>query len=239
MIKSDFKKNHLILFRKPIFTLLIYLAFLPLLMAYPNPDDSIAYSHAFSGLRIRKSPSEKGEVLATIPYGSKVKVISSEGEETILLGLKGRWSKVEWNKKNGYVFNGLLSRYPLIQDQQSWEDYFKKERIAFQGESKILDEIGTVNADYILDQISVEETFFLIRSTSYYRDSLAPLNLAKDKQEYTTPLTNFRIKCTITRKATGQMEHIVLEMATGGNENFEISRDAQGKTLLHIVMVPP
>jgi hypothetical protein len=47
-----------------------------------------------------------------MPYGTKVKVIKAEENETMTVsGIKGGMDEIEFNHKKGFAFNGYLSRY--------------------------------------------------------------------------------------------------------------------------------
>jgi hypothetical protein len=60
------------------------------------------------GLNLRSKPSTKGAIIALIPFADEVSVIEESGAEETLVGRSGRWTKVSWNGKTGWVFGGLL-----------------------------------------------------------------------------------------------------------------------------------
>lgn len=72
------------------------------------------YVHAPSGLKLRNVPD--GEtILATVPFGAKLKVVEARNTTTatkVVDGLNGRWAKVSYNGKTGYIFDGYLSFLP-------------------------------------------------------------------------------------------------------------------------------
>jgi hypothetical protein len=77
-------------------------------------DDPSEYRYvtALSGLSLREFNNLQSEKLAKMPYGTKVKVISSEGKQTMnVSGIKGAMDEVEFNHKKGYAFNGYLSKF--------------------------------------------------------------------------------------------------------------------------------
>ena len=68
------------------------------------------YVTAASGLSLRAFGNLDSEKLAIMPYGTKLKVISIEENETMnVSGIKGGMNEVEYNNKKGFAFNGYLS----------------------------------------------------------------------------------------------------------------------------------
>ena len=67
---------------------------------------------AISGLKFRDKP--EGNVLQTIPYGSKVVTLEPKNYDYLktVEGIKGAWVKVNFNGNFGYVFDGFLSSLP-------------------------------------------------------------------------------------------------------------------------------
>ena len=72
--------------------------------------DDYMYVTAASGLSLREFSNLDSEKLAIMPYGTKLKVISLEENETMnVSGIKGGMNEVEYNNKRGFAFNGYLS----------------------------------------------------------------------------------------------------------------------------------
>lgn len=70
------------------------------------------YVTAMSGLSLREFNNLQSDKLAKMPYGTKVKIISSEGKQTMnISGIKGGMDEIEFNHKKGFAFNGFLSKY--------------------------------------------------------------------------------------------------------------------------------
>ncbi len=63
---------------------------------------------ADSGLRMRDAPDERGNKIDTIPYNSEVVLLEEIGDVVKISDVIGKWSKVEWNAKKGWVFGGFL-----------------------------------------------------------------------------------------------------------------------------------
>ncbi len=94
---------------------------------------------ASSGLNMRDKPDAKATKIAAIPYGAKVIVqqnigvkIPFEVEEFKGFVVKGLWLLVKYGDKEGFVFDGFLSRLPAPKkaDSLRFEGYlnsnFKK-----------------------------------------------------------------------------------------------------------------
>ena len=70
------------------------------------------YVLAHSGLTLREFNNLNSEKLAKMPYGTKVKVIATETDQTMnLSGIKGGMNQIEYNHNKGYAFNGYLSKF--------------------------------------------------------------------------------------------------------------------------------
>ena len=74
--------------------------------------DEYRYVTAPSGLSLREYNNLQSEKMAKMPYGTKVKIISAEGKNTMnVAGIKGAMDKIAFNHKEGFAFNGYLSKY--------------------------------------------------------------------------------------------------------------------------------
>lgn len=91
-------------------------------------DGEILNVWATSGLNMRDKPDAKSTKIAAIPYGAKVVVqpnigikIPFEVEEFKGFVVKGLWLLVKYGDKEGFVFDGFLSRLPAL-DKNEKED---------------------------------------------------------------------------------------------------------------------
>lgn len=81
-----------------------------------------------SGLKLREKPN--GDKIKTIPYRAEVERIGMktfgtlEVEEVKGLKVKGDWIKVRYKGKEGYVFNGFLTKYKMPKQVKGY-DYEK------------------------------------------------------------------------------------------------------------------
>ena len=89
-------------------------------MKEPQPIDDGSNYHvmALSGLKMRDLPNLKGKKILTIPYNGEVEVIATGFGELKVKELEdfyieGEWVQVSYNGKEGYVFDGYLTQFPL------------------------------------------------------------------------------------------------------------------------------
>ena len=74
--------------------------------------ETYLYVTAVSGLSLREHNNLQSKKLGKIPYGTRVKVIQAEPLQTMdVEGIPGGMDKIQYNHKEGYAFNGYLSRY--------------------------------------------------------------------------------------------------------------------------------
>jgi hypothetical protein len=75
-------------------------------------DENYLYVTAATGLSLRAHANLQSEKLAVMPYGTRVKIINQEGEDTMRIGaINGGMDEIEFNHKKGFAFNGYLSSY--------------------------------------------------------------------------------------------------------------------------------
>jgi hypothetical protein len=58
---------------------------------------------------MRSSSQLKSKIIAVIPEGTRVTLVSEKGKEITISGVKGKWSRVKWKGKTGWVFGGYLA----------------------------------------------------------------------------------------------------------------------------------
>jgi hypothetical protein len=73
-----------------------------------SPSGEWATITAPSGLTLRAQPNKSSTRLAAIPYGEEVRVCRLTNVSETIEGKDGRWRKVAWADKTGYVFDGFL-----------------------------------------------------------------------------------------------------------------------------------
>lgn len=64
--------------------------------------------NAQGGLRMRETSDTSGKVISIIPDKSEVSVIETTGSEIEISGKKGKWTKVSFENKEGWIFGGFL-----------------------------------------------------------------------------------------------------------------------------------
>ncbi len=73
------------------------------------------YVEAAGGLRMRSGPDLNAEKMETIPNGTRVGIIEDGSDLLTIGGRSGRWTKVVYKKRAGWVFGGFLVTEPFIE----------------------------------------------------------------------------------------------------------------------------
>ena len=117
------------------------------------------YVAAKSGINLRSGPSKSSKVITTIPFGSKVTIKKSEGNEIFLDERYGKWVNVKFGNKTGWVFSGFLCDFKpdtiikpvadFYRDKYRKDEYYSKykEYTHFK-DSEV--SIGTILDNYIV-----------------------------------------------------------------------------------------
>jgi hypothetical protein len=87
---------------KYLFFLLLFL-----IICIPLPAEE-ARVDARGGLRMRSGPGLDFDKILTVPHGSRVSVLEYREPVMQISGRKGRWTRITWNGKTGWVFGGFL-----------------------------------------------------------------------------------------------------------------------------------
>ena len=78
----------------------------------PDTSTSYLYVTASTGLSLREYANLQSDKIGLMPYGTKVKVISTEENPTMTIGgIRGGMDEIEFNHKRGFAFNGYLSKF--------------------------------------------------------------------------------------------------------------------------------
>jgi uncharacterized protein YraI len=80
---------------------------------------------AKSGLNLRSEPGKSSKVISTIPFGSKVTIEKSKGDEIFLDGRYGKWVNVKYDNKTGWVFSGFLCDFEPDEAIRFVADYYR------------------------------------------------------------------------------------------------------------------
>jgi hypothetical protein len=100
--------------KKIIITLIIILSFcISFVVCKEKPGNkdtnkNTALIDAKSGLKLRAKPNQNGKHIVTIPYKQKVQIIKEKRKSQTIAGRTGKWTKVKWKTKSGWVFGGFL-----------------------------------------------------------------------------------------------------------------------------------
>ncbi|MCS7073086.1 MAG: SH3 domain-containing protein [Bacteroidia bacterium] len=80
---------------------------------------------AHSGTNLLQNPDTTALIITYIPLGEAVEVLSEEKTTFQLHGRSGKWAKVNYEGKTGWVFSGFLSQDSLLIHTQSLDDGVK------------------------------------------------------------------------------------------------------------------
>ncbi len=72
-------------------------------------DSGLRYVAVKDGLNMREEPSPTGKKMLTIPYRQEVQKLEEKPESFTIDKTEGKWTKVSWQGKTGWVFGGFLS----------------------------------------------------------------------------------------------------------------------------------
>ncbi len=72
-------------------------------------DSGIRYVAVKDGLNMREEPSPTGKKMLTISYRQEVQKLEEKPESFTIDKTEGKWTKVSWRGKTGWVFGGFLS----------------------------------------------------------------------------------------------------------------------------------
>jgi hypothetical protein len=86
-------------------TIILLAALCPSSMA----GDVFYFASAKNGLTLRIGPAKESKKIASIPYSSKVKIISRGGPAAKIDGITAGWFNVRYGEHSGWVFSGYLS----------------------------------------------------------------------------------------------------------------------------------
>ncbi|MCL2025218.1 MAG: SH3 domain-containing protein [Leptospirales bacterium] len=84
------------------------------------------YVAAKSGLNLRSEPGKSSKVITLIPFGSRVVIEKSDGDEIFLDGRYGKWVNVKFGSRTGWVFSGFLCDFEPATIIKPAADYFKE-----------------------------------------------------------------------------------------------------------------
>jgi len=73
------------------------------------PVAGLRYVTVKDGLNMREEPSPTGKKMATIPYKEGVLKLEEMSETFTIDKTEGKWTKITWQGKTGWVFGGFLS----------------------------------------------------------------------------------------------------------------------------------
>jgi len=138
----------------------------------PNQDKDV-YIFAQPGLKLRDYPRQEMKEKTVIPYGTLIRVISSDVNTSPFLaeGIRGNWVKVNYNDTVGYVFDGFLSRVPPPKEQPGFKAFMElldKSGSNLEVEKSVFKEDYWSGVKYTVKNISLSELFIIGRVYGNY-----------------------------------------------------------------------
>ena len=90
---------------------------------------STLFVSSVAGMSLRTKPSTQGEVLAVVKFGEQVMVLADANPRVSFVStdVPGTWVKVKAGDKEGYIFDGFLSRYPPMLVSNDFQQYLKEQ----------------------------------------------------------------------------------------------------------------
>jgi hypothetical protein len=90
-------------------TELLYTAiFLITLLALPSSLHSQTINIGISNLNLREKPDLNSKSICLIPYKDIVSIIELQENEIEIDGIRGRWAKIQWKNRTGWVFDAYV-----------------------------------------------------------------------------------------------------------------------------------
>ena len=91
-------------------SLILLIIFIFITFSAGTVPENLRYASAKAGLVMRETPDTSGKKIALIPMDEEVTLLEEKGESVTIAGKTGKWSKVTWKDKTGWVFGGFLKK---------------------------------------------------------------------------------------------------------------------------------
>jgi hypothetical protein len=121
------------------------------------------YVAVTSGLRMRKSASLKGEKMDVVKYGEAIQVNRNDIISIPpVSGFNGNMVAVKYGDKEGYMFDGFLTKFPPPSKGQQLKQYVRKLKIqGFKATQKESFEEITATSELLLPTTDFQEAFLI------------------------------------------------------------------------------
>lgn len=119
------------------------------------------YISSIAGLNLRENKDVASKVISTIPFGKEISILQEDEEEIFLSDRYGKWLKVEYFGKTGWLFSGFLCDFdptPLI---KLVSDFYREQYRADKFFSKHSDYTHFSNKDVKIERIL--ENYIVLR----------------------------------------------------------------------------
>lgn len=121
----------------------------------------IKYISALKGIDLKQEPDEKSVTMDHIPFMGSVKPLEEKADDVYLLKRYGKWTKVNWNDKTGWIFGGYLSNFNVIDLKVKVADYYRN-HYSKKSEECIAEELIKMSANDI-EILQVIEKYIVLK----------------------------------------------------------------------------
>lgn len=134
-------------------------------------ENAYFYVIAPNGLSLRKSGFTDSEKILTIPFGAKLKQLAPIYTIDLTVeNIDGSMMEVLYKGREGYVFSGFLSKYPVPNKDEATEAYVKRLKaidsdVSFETKETDPDFHEGVVETTFLPSIEWHEAFYLTKAT--------------------------------------------------------------------------
>ncbi|BDA79377.1 hypothetical protein LPTSP3_g23070 [Leptospira kobayashii] len=199
-----------------------------------HTKNEILYSHVLSSLRMRKEASDKSDVVQSISYGEKLKLLEVSGKAGKFSGIQGYWIKVDSGTNTGYVFDGFLSklRTPSDSDESSIFTYAKSVGANI---GKTSSKDGSSVTKIVFKDTTPEEIFLVLKGLE--KKYISPLSLPDEKSFIKVPEENAEsseVTLKVKRDKNGYANSILIDIVwveSSGSESFFIEKKSDQVSL--------
>lgn len=149
------------------------------LLSVSEDNYDILVVTAKGGLRMRSEANLKSKVLTVIPKNAKVKALE-EKEEALIIDWKiGRWMKVQYKNKTGWVFGGFLAGPEEMEDLKSRNPIYQSLPLRFISVHSQKEALNFLNTK--LNMQEIQENNLCLNELNTNRIEILPARLAPPK----------------------------------------------------------
>jgi len=121
------------------------------------------YAAATTGLNLRLGPDKSSKLISVIPFGTKVTIEKSEGDEIFLDDVYGKWVNIKYGNKTGWIFSGYLCDFKPDTIKKYVADYYRDKYRKNESKNKRTNSkdsevsIKDISGNYIVLEVSMHD----------------------------------------------------------------------------------